>query len=238
MPVENLGNRISGVMFSSFARRQEERQRLIEYLEKSLVLLSTLCFPIFIGLFTIAPIFVTVLLGQKWEPMTRSLEILLLAMMVGTLANHMGTMNISVGNYKSQIRRKGFCLFILTVACLWLVRYGIDTIAFVFLGYQLVLFTLSFQLIIQKLQITSINILRSIMPPIIGTILMAAVIAILKYFVFPEKTFLNLLLFSCLGIFLYSTSQFVLRTPQTAFLVDEVSIIFKRVGRRIRMTFS
>jgi len=238
MPVDILGNRISGVMFSSFARQQEDRQKLVAYLEKSLVLLSTLCFPIFIGIFTVTPIFVTTLLGEKWEPMIVPLKILLMAMLVGSLANQVSVMNISTGNYKSQIRRRAICLVLFTTACLSLVHYGINTIAAVYLGYQVLFLVLSFQLTKKELSVSWLIMLRNIWPALGGTLVMAAAITTLKVFIFPRTSFLNLVILTFTGVCLYSASQFVFRCHQNEFLLDEVLAMVNKFRKRIRMALS
>ena len=62
MPVNSISDRISGVMFSSFSRHQNDKEKLKEYFVKSVSTVSLLCFPIMFGLVAVSQYFVIVLL--------------------------------------------------------------------------------------------------------------------------------------------------------------------------------
>ena len=69
----------SGVLFSAFSKIQEDQTRLRAAYMKIILTLSLVCFPVFSGLFVVAPSVIYVCFGEKWLPSAVPLQILCIA---------------------------------------------------------------------------------------------------------------------------------------------------------------
>lgn len=79
LPVTQLSEAVSQVLFPAFAKIQDDRPRLQRGFIKSTCLLSLTIFPILIGLQLIAPAFIPLVYGTKWTPTVVPLQIVAFA---------------------------------------------------------------------------------------------------------------------------------------------------------------
>jgi len=66
LPMTRLASSINIVAFSGFSHFEEKKAELARYYTKSLSILSSVSFPIFIGISSVAPELVPTVLGDKW----------------------------------------------------------------------------------------------------------------------------------------------------------------------------
>jgi O-antigen/teichoic acid export membrane protein len=123
MPLSKIGAIISQISFPAFALVQEEQQLASSYLVKALRLLAICGFPVFLGLSSVAPEFVPVVLGPKWAESTIPLQ-LLAAIAPLRLFNPVVTSFLrAVGHLQISVRNTLFGLVMLpaaiAVGCHW-----------------------------------------------------------------------------------------------------------------------
>ena len=73
--VQNIGVSISSVMFPAVAAVQDDKEKVILLLRKSIRLTSFVIFPLLVGLGTVAKPFITILLTEKWLSVVPFLQI-------------------------------------------------------------------------------------------------------------------------------------------------------------------
>lgn len=125
LPVQRISAILNEVAFPAFARIQDERERVARYLLQSIRLLSLLSFPVFWGIAVVAPEFVRVLLGDKWEPAILPLQLLALLMPIRMIGQLMPPTLQGIGQAKLVARNQLQACVVMVIAFLVGVRYGI-----------------------------------------------------------------------------------------------------------------
>lgn len=125
LPVQRISAILNEVAFPAFARIQDERERVARYLLQSIRLLSLLSFPVFWGIAVVAPEFVRVLLGDKWEPAILPLQLLAFLMPVRMIGQLMPPTLQGIGQAKLVARNQLQACVVMVIAFLVGVRYGI-----------------------------------------------------------------------------------------------------------------
>ncbi len=205
---------ISSVMFSSFSRLQSETGEVIrKYLKKTLSVTSLITFPLNICLFALGEHFVTLLLGPKWEPMIPVLRVMSIAYIFYTISDMCSNINICMGSYVKQTVREGCCNIILVILSLVAVNYGIEYVAFTVLGIYALIFFMTFQLTKEVIEMTWKDLVESLMPASIGSVLMLAVISILKRYIIQETNLANFVMLLVSGGSIYGVAVLFPRYP-------------------------
>lgn len=228
LPVDSLVHKITGVMFSAYSRSQTDQKELLNYLKKTIVLMSILCFPVFAGIGLIADYFVPLLLGDKWIPMIRPLFFLLIAYSFYALVSSTGTFNVAAGSYKKQISARSLCLALLFCSLFLFAKNGLSTVAIVIMMYQVTFFSISASLVAQRLGVNVFHIISWLGPAFLLTIIMGFCVTITRIYWCEDLTIFNMLLLIIVGIASYTFSFFVFNFKITSFLKKEVAFfLFK-----------
>lgn len=78
LPAANLGYALNRVLFSSLAKLQEDKERLVRAYRRNLTIVSLMIFPLSIGMFFLAREIIVVLLGSQWIGVIAPFQILAL----------------------------------------------------------------------------------------------------------------------------------------------------------------
>jgi O-antigen/teichoic acid export membrane protein len=170
------------VAFPIFSKIQNEPERLRSAFFEVTQLQSLMAFPIFIGIAVVAPEAVTVLYTEKWAASIPVIELLML----------IGIVRSAIYFYSSIFRAAGkpswrFGLYSLTallnvIGFLVVVRLGIVAVALSYVVVSYLLMPLYFYLIQKLIHVTVLEHLRQYGPAFAGSIVMTAVVLILKHF--------------------------------------------------------
>ena len=210
MQKQNFTLQFNAVMFASFSRIQsKEDEKKKAYLRKSISISTLLTFPIGIAIAILGNYFVLVLLGQKWKPIIIPLKILSLAFIFNSLGELISNLNIGVGAYAKQTIREICCNILLVFICLLVVQKGIEFVAFGVFFNSALLFVLSFQLTKKTIGFGWEDLLKSITPAAIGSLVMAALLWVFKGFFLSEINLLNFLLLSIIGFVSFGLSVLI-----------------------------
>ena len=125
LPMQRISVILNEVAFPAFARIQDERERVGQYLLRSIRMLSLFGFSVFWGIAAVAPEIVSVLLGDKWEPAILPLQLLALVMPVRMIGQLMPPTLQGVGEAKLVARNQLLACSVLTLAFLAGVQFGI-----------------------------------------------------------------------------------------------------------------
>jgi PST family polysaccharide transporter len=183
---------INSVAFPTFSRIQHNPERMRSAFYKATQYTSLLAFPIFMGLAVLAPELVPALFGEKWGPSIPIMQILALIGIVQSVLFFNDSIIKASGKPEWQ-----FAIMLLNAICsvtgfLLAVRWGIVAVAaaFVIVGYMIA--PVSYVAVRRLIQIDFRTYLGQLVAPLSASLVMAAVIVGLKYFV--EHLELNLYL--------------------------------------------
>jgi PST family polysaccharide transporter len=183
------------VAFPIFSKIQDDSARLKSAFYEVTQLQSIMAFPIFLGIFIVAPEAVRVLYSDKWISSIPVVQILML----------MGIVRSATYFYSSIFRAAGkpswrFGIYALTAALnvvgfLIVVRMGIIAVAVSYVVVSYVLMPLYFLLIQKLIHVTIRSHLSQYVPALISSLIMIVVVFGLKYiigqnFVLPLRLFI------------------------------------------------
>jgi O-antigen/teichoic acid export membrane protein len=171
----------NAVAFPVFSKIQADPERLKSAFFEVTQLQSVMAFPVFLGLFAVAPEAVRVLCGDKWIPSIPVLQVLML----------MGIVRSATYFYSSIFRAAGkpswrFGIYTLTAVLnvtgfLLVVRMGIVAVAVSYVVVSYLLMPFYFLLIRKLVQVTTRAHLSQYVPALISSLIMVAVVYALRY---------------------------------------------------------
>lgn len=218
-PQRNFIQLVNRVTFPSFSKVQEDHQKLRQgYLELTKYL-SLITYPFIFGLFAVAPEFIKVIYTAKWSPAIVPLQILCLGSIFSLTSSPTGSIFLAKG--KAGFAAKlGLVRFLLLASAVYVgSRFGIVGVA-VGVSIFFTLFNSVFILLaIRMIELSLSELLRSIGPPILSSLIMVGAIFGLRfaniYLKLADKWLLIILV--GFGIIIYFVS---LRLIKKQILVD------------------
>jgi O-antigen/teichoic acid export membrane protein len=226
IPIEKIMPIISQVAFPAYSRIQSETERVRSHFIKSVRLLSFIIFPVYGGLFLIAPQMVNLFLGHKWGEIILPISLLCLIMPFRSLSTLFPPLLNGLGRPDVDFVNVTMASLILPAAFLIGVRKGILGICFAWIiGYSFVFAIAS----IRSLRVLGIKYnayISSIIMPIISTL--AMIIAVRLFALVAGhylSSILQLILYVLLGMLFYLAAMFMTRRSA---IIEVLSIIRKR----------
>ena len=204
VPSESYIASLSGVLFSSFSQRRDDREELRNLFKRGLMMISVLSFPVYIGLFIVARYFVVGLLGTKWSPMIVPFEIIAVSYSLRSIGRFLVSVNVGIGEYKAYTVRYFVAGCVFVVLCALLVGYGTSGIAIAFLVFSVLYVALGLQLAIRALDLGWADVLGVCWPAAKATACMLAVTGLLS-FALAGRTLVNLFAISVAGAIVYTS---------------------------------
>jgi O-antigen/teichoic acid export membrane protein len=196
--------------------------------------LSLLCFPVFFGLFLVAPTFVTVVFGEKWLPSALSLQILCVA---GILRMHLqvtSTIVNALGQISAEIWRRVTAFVLLTLGC-WLGSFwGITGVAIAVAITTALLAVTMVSYLNQLTGLTWHDALRPQGPAFVASAVMTGIVFVCQRWaegVFGLHSPAVLLASALVGAIVYVIALWILRPSPVVALVQEFMTDFKPVTR-------
>ena len=229
MPSHSIVENITTVLFSSFSRAQDNKDEIKKIFNKGLIIISALNFPIFFGIYSIAPHFVLVLLGEKWEPMILPFQILAISGIFASLNGLLSALAISTGHYKQYVLRFSASTCILVMGVILVANSGIEAVAAILILYTLILFILSFNLVKNVFEMKWMNLFSCVLPALSSSIFMFIIMETGKFYFFSDITIINLIMLVFLGGVIFTFSMAVI--PSNA--LGEIRGSIYRDGRKI-----
>jgi O-antigen/teichoic acid export membrane protein len=204
MPTESISSNINNVLYSSFSRIQDKKDELLNMLRKSIVLTSVINFPIFAGLFAIAPHFVPVVLGEKWNPMIIPLKIMCISGICASFSGLFLTAAVNIGNYRKYTIRLMIATGLLFILWLILVRWGIVAVALGAVVYALVTFFIGIGIVREKIPLLWRDFASCIVPALIGCVVMLLCVKSIYALFITRYTLINLMAIVLAGALTYA----------------------------------
>lgn len=96
-PLENISGVLSRVLFPAFSAIQDDLPKLRQVYLRATRYISVVTFPMMLGLFVVAPEFIRVVFGSRWEPSILLLQVLCLIGLEQSISNTVGWIYLSQG---------------------------------------------------------------------------------------------------------------------------------------------
>ncbi|MDD5546111.1 MAG: MOP flippase family protein [Candidatus Omnitrophica bacterium] len=132
-PIRNISWVIGKVMFPAFSRIQNDIEKLRNAYIKEVKIISMVSFPAMLGMFAIAPDFVFLILGHKWQPAILLIRILCFCGLTQSVSDSIsGNIRLSTGNSKLHLKIGIGNAFITIISVIIGLNWGIYGVAYLY----------------------------------------------------------------------------------------------------------
>lgn len=169
LPVQRISKNIMRVMFPAFSKIQEDSKGYKELYLQTNYLLTLLIFPIMFGLLLVAPQFIVVIYGDKWEAAILPMQILCIAGLIRSIWPIISVALMSLGKPEIELRLNLGVTLLLVPATFLLVGLGIEYVSLIFSGLILIFFLIGMYFTMTVVDITLKQYIKSIRLPVIAT---------------------------------------------------------------------
>ena len=128
-PLRNISWVVSKVMFPAFSKIQNDLQKVRQVYMKMVKAISLITFPMMLGLFAVAPEFVNVVFGPKWQPLVVLIRILCYCGMLQSVGTTVGTILLSQGRADLQFKMQILGTILVTLSIMIGLKWGINGVA-------------------------------------------------------------------------------------------------------------
>ncbi len=222
--VEGFNRVLGSVLFPSYSKIQEDRQRLSSAYARSLRLVSLAILPISTGMMVLAPEFIGILLGQKWLPMVLSLQILSMMCMIRAISSTTSPLFLSMGHPDFDFRAGLLVTCIAVAGMFGFQSWGIEGVAFAFLVAQSVGFVYNVYQVRTLLGDTALAMLKAIAPAAVASGIMAVVVLGSKLLmeILPggHANLASLIVLTAIGVCVYAALLLIYQRPLVKESID------------------
>lgn len=175
-PLTMINPIITRVAFPVFARKQHDDEVLRKgYLEMNKII-AFIIVPVLAGMAATAPLFVPVIFGDKWLPSVLLVQILALLGIFKALSNPSGSIFLAKGRADIGFKWNLFVIIVNTAAFMYVVRFGVYTLAWTYLGLSSLYFLAIMWILNGVIGLKLRDYLATISRPVILSLLMAALV--------------------------------------------------------------
>lgn len=128
-PLQNISAVLSKVMFPAFSRIQQDLEKVRNSYLRIVKSISLISFPLMMGLFVIAPEFVKVVYGPRWEPVTVLIRIFCFCGMFQSIGTTIGNIFLSQGRSDLQFKLQLLGTTIVIFSTLFGLQWGVNGVA-------------------------------------------------------------------------------------------------------------
>ena len=233
VPVSGFEQVVSNVLFSSYSKIQDDKERLERAYVKSLFLLALITVPMATGIFVVAPELIPPLLGDKWRPVVVPLQILTIMSVVRPLSRATGTLYLSIGRPGLSMRISLVQAFFIFSLTLLLVDKGISGVAVALATAYCVGFFYNMYLLSRVLPGILPKVMRAVSGPALASVLMVSCVQFSKMPVLSmlgEKGMgASSVVLIAIGIIIYTLAISMI---QRAAVVEAINLVLSAFGIR------
>ena len=204
--IQITSNLIDKVAFPLYARLQDERDRFRRAYYKSASFAALVAFPAFIGILVLAPEIVLVLFGHKWSESVPVMQVLSVLGIIRSLSYLNSSTLTSLGKPSWRVVIVGITTILSVSAFLLVVRYGIVAVAIAAVCVELVVTPMSYWAVNRIVTIDFKAYFTHIKGPVLASVVLAAVMSVLRYMFRDADALLTLVAVSGVGMLSYITA--------------------------------
>ncbi len=205
LPLRNISSVITKVMFPAFSKKQDDISTIKRYYLLLIKYIALLTFPAMIGLSLISREFVLLFFGDTWKGMIPVLSILSIVGAIQSIFFLNGMIYNTLGRANIAFRISLLVNFVLIIAFLVGVNYGIVGMAWSYLIASLLLFFPIYNTAIQQLNITLFEVFCNLKGIVLATIAMAILLFGFNIY-FDSSLLMSLLVKTMFGFIIYGAS--------------------------------
>ena len=128
-PLQNISWVISKVMFPAFSKIQDNPEKIRNAYLIMVKFVSLIAFPLMALIFVIAPEFVRIFFGAKWENVIILIRIFCICGLVQSIGTLNGTIYLSKGHSDIQFKLQVLATIVVTIAVISGMRWGVVGVA-------------------------------------------------------------------------------------------------------------
>jgi len=226
LPLRNVSTIVTKVMFPAFSQKQDDVALLKKYYLNIIQYIALITFPLMIGLSLVSKEFVLLFFGNKWSAMIPILSILSGLGAIQSIVSLNGLIYNSLGKVNIAFKVSLFTNFILIIAFIIGVNYGLKGVAWSYFIASLLLFFPIYGIAIKQLNITLFEIYINLKGVLLATLSMIITMLTLNHF-FDFSLLLGLILKIVLGGCTYLLLLFIFEKKMLFNLKNKV-VHFKK----------
>ena len=172
-PQRKVGAAINRVAFPAYSRVQDDNARLTRGYLSAVGYINFITFPFLIGLAIVAPEFVKVVYGAKWEPAIIPLQLLCFAGIMIQIAANTGSVLFAKGRIDLPFKLSIIRAIVLVTALFFFAKFGIIYVALI-VDAVFFIYNLTILIIVQRLLASSLQAYwKRVRPIFLGSAIMA-----------------------------------------------------------------
>ncbi len=234
---QNLTSVISDVAMPSLSKLRSHPEAMRQAYHRMLRLLGIIAFPLLIGLFVVADEFILLLYGPKWISAVLPLRVLIIFTLQRAIGSPVGTVYNSMGRPDIGFKLNIITLPFYFLAILLGASYGINGVAYGVTIIRTLSGFVAIYLACKLIQLSFMKVLKSLLPPLEISMIMAAAVFGVKLLV---NNFANLpvpielLIYVCVGGIVYFFLLLTIFTPQLEEILFTLDSFSNQLGNRVR----
>ena len=243
LPQRRITRAVNSVMFSAFARVQDQPEKVKTGFQKVVLAVSLVTYPILSSVMVIAPEFVLLVYGEKWLPMVLPLRIMCIAGILRSIDPFLNSVITATGYVKHTAFRRFIEFGLLAIATFIGINLGmkyengIVGVAIAVAAVSVIVMLLMVSLLKRVSNLGWRDYLGPQLPAIGGSIAMVAAMLGLRYVLegFEGRNTVFLLVSMIVaGISTYFIILWIFRPRRVVELLDEVSGDIQKLQRKYR----
>jgi len=237
LPQRRISRAVNRVVFSAFARIQDEPERIRRAFRKLILAISLVSYPVLLMMAFVAPLFIPLVLGEKWRPSVLPLQIMCIAGLLRSMDPFLNSLLTATGFVKSTVTRRAFEFGLLTLAAFLGVKHGIVGVSIAVVLAAIVVLFLMLSIITRVTRVQWKDYFGPQVPAIIATAGMFAAMyfssKLLALHIRPDGFFM-LGAQMGIGAVSYIAMHVLLRFPSVVELVQELAGDTQGVVARVK----
>ena len=222
-PLTKINPIITRVAFPAFSRIQDDNLRMRRGYCKAIRYISMLSFPMLTGMIVVAPEFVGLVYGPKWEPSIITLQILCLVGISKSLGNPVGSVLLAKGRADIGFYWNVFAVIATTIAIIVGINWGIIGVAVAILILRVPFFLIIQPVVNKLIDLKFGEYFKAIQIPAVFSVVMFVGIGALKMIMSNINTTPLFVIIIAVGMFIY-TSLYYIKDPA---LFTELKLLLK-----------
>jgi len=225
MLVKDFGTMTDRVLFSAYSRIQSERGRLRAAFKRVVLTVSLAACPALAGLALVAPSFIHVVLGPKWDGMVAPLQVLCMAGVFRLVSQLASTLVNALGYVRAEAASRLVLVVLTGAGCLYATRWGTVGVAAAILVVEFLVAVVLARILLRVSGLRIGTLLRLQTPVLAATVMMICAVALFQYGAAARLGIHSIAMLVAsvgIGVSSYLGSLYVLRNRQIVELVRQL----------------
>ncbi|MBW7897485.1 Teichuronic acid biosynthesis protein TuaB [Candidatus Brocadiaceae bacterium B188] len=201
-PIQNISGVIGKVMFPAFSRIQNDLEKVRTTYLKMIKAISLVTFPLMFGLFAVAPEFVNVLFGEKWQPTVMLIRILCICGIFQSVGTTVGNIILSQGRAGLQFQMQLVGTILVTIFIVVGLKWDIIGVSISYVVYTTFFVHLSFYITNKLIKLSYVKFYYKMLPSYAMGAVTAVSLMLTRQF-FALTTLPTLITLICTGLLIY-----------------------------------